>query len=406
MAGERSLTMHVLTVTTFFPNSGDPHRTVFLHHLVRAMKQRCELTMVAPMRWHAHCQVPRREEVRGITVQHPRFPAIPKLFFLSGLGFFVGIFSTLRRFRREHPQGLVHVHCAYPDAVGVALAAKLLGLPYVVTAHGSDINVHTRRPSLAPQIRWALKGARGIVAVSRALAERIRTVVPQDLPPIECIPCAGFDPAIFVACDCGPARQSLGVAQSSRVVAFVGSLLPIKNVDVLIDAWRQAIAQGQLRSTDCLVLIGDGSERAGLERAVRQAGLAAQVRFTGALPQSDVALWLSAADVLCLPSQNEGMPNVIVEALAMGLPVVASRVGGIPELVQDGVNGYLVPARDVAALSEALSAALAKVWCPTQLRESVNHLTWRSLAERNCEFLRTVQNLAATTPASASIGEA
>lgn len=400
------MTMHVLTVTTFFPNSAQPHRTPFVHHLVRAMQLRCELTMVAPIRWHADRQVPREENVRGVVVQHPRFPAIPKLFMLSGIGFFLGVFSTLRRFKREHPHGLVHVHCAYPDAVGVALAARLHGLPYVVTAHGSDINVHTKRASLAPQIRWALKGARGIVAVSAALAERMRTLVPAGLPPVERIPCAGFDPTLFVPADRAAAREALGIAQDARLVVFVGHLVPIKNLPVLVDAWRLALQQRRAQATDQLVLIGDGSEREALQRAVQQAGLQASIRFTGALPQAHVAQWLSAADALCLPSQNEGMPNVVVEALAMGLPVVASRVGGIPELVRDGINGHLVPPGDAPALAQALATTLHTEWPRGQVRESVAHLTWAALAERNCDFLRTVMTPAVAPRASASAGEA
>jgi glycosyltransferase involved in cell wall biosynthesis len=400
--------MHVLTVTTFFPNSVEPHRTVFLHHLVRAMRQRCELTMVAPLRWHADRQVPAIEEVRGVPVQHPRFPAIPKLFMLSGLGFFLGVFNTLRRFRRKHPDGLVHVHCAYPDAVGVALAARLLGQPYVITAHGSDINVHARRASLAPQIRWALKGAQGVVAVSNALAERIRALVPQGLPPIARIPCAGFDPEIFVPGDRTAARQALGIQPTAKLVVFVGHLVPIKNVNVLVEAWKRAVARETLQRTDRLVLIGDGSERSALQRAAQQADLGGQVCFAGTLPQAEVARWMSAADALCLPSQNEGMPNVVVEALAMGLPVVASRVGGIPELVRDGVNGRLVPAGDPAALADALTTTLATRWPRAQVRESVAHLTWSALAERNCDFLKAVMTpaVAPRSQASASAGEA
>lgn len=398
--------MHVLTVTTFFPNAAQPHRTPFVHHLVRAMQQRCDLAMVAPIRWHADRQVPRKEAVRGVVVQHPRFPAIPKLFMFSGLGFALGVFATLRRFKQTHPDGIVHVHCAYPDAVGVALAAKLLGLPYVLTAHGSDINVHTKRASLAPQIRWALKGARGIVAVSAALAERIRALVPQGLPPVERIPCAGFDPALFVPGERATARRALGVAADIRLVVFVGHLVPIKNLPVLVEAWRLALQQGRVQAGDALVVIGEGGERAALQCAVEQAGLQAQVRFTGALAQAQVAQWLSAADALCLPSQNEGMPNVVVEALAMGLPVVASRVGGIPELVRDGINGRLVPAGDAPSLAHALADTLARDWPRESVRESVAHLTWAALAERNCDFLRTVMTPAVAPRASASAGEA
>ena len=108
------------------------------------------------------------------------------------------------------------------------------------------------------------------------------------------------------------------------------------------------------------MLVGAGGERARLERLAREAGIEAGVFFLGALPQRQVADWIAAADLLCLPSHSEGSPNVVVEALASGVPVVATRVGGVPDLVADGVNGLLVPPADAHALSAALDEALRR----------------------------------------------
>jgi glycosyltransferase involved in cell wall biosynthesis len=168
----------------------------------------------------------------------------------------------------------------------------------------------------------------------------------------------------------------------------------VKALDVLVRAWALLVGtHPALRRR--LVLIGEGGERARLERLVRETDLSASVQFLGALPQAAVAEWLAASDLLCLPSHAEGSPNVIVEALASGVPVVASRVGGIPDLVQDGVTGLLTAPGDAPALARALAAALERRWDPLALVRSVSGLTWPALAARNEELLACV---AAETP--------
>jgi len=139
-----------------------------------------------------------------------------------------------------------------------------------------------------------------------------------------------------------------------------------------------------------LILIGEGAERAALERLARDEGVAERVEFRGSHPQPVVADWIAAADLLCLPSHAEGSPNVVVEALASGTPVVASRVGGIPDLVDEGVNGLLVVPGDPVALAGALATALGRRWDPARISSSIAHLTWSALGRRNRDVLAHV----------------
>ena len=139
-----------------------------------------------------------------------------------------------------------------------------------------------------------------------------------------------------------------------------------------------------------LIVIGAGSSRELLEQRANQLGVVANITFTGVLAQNEVSTWIAASDLLCLPSLNEGMPNVVVEALATGIPVVASRVGGIPALIKDGENGKLVPASDVLALADAIEEVLLRQWDRGVIRSSVAHLTWDALAEKNIAFLKSV----------------
>jgi hypothetical protein len=180
-AGQASLAsdreLRAVVLTTFFPNSGDPHRTVFVRNLVEAMSRRCAIDVVAPVPlrpWRiGRRSVPASEVDRGIRLLHPQFLSVPGLQWLSGCSYFVATLGVLRRLRRTIGPFVLHAHCAYPDAVGAALAAKLLRLPLVVTVHGSDINIVARKLLLRGQIRWALRSAAQVVAVSATLADRV-----------------------------------------------------------------------------------------------------------------------------------------------------------------------------------------------------------------------------------------
>jgi glycosyltransferase involved in cell wall biosynthesis len=169
----------------------------------------------------------------------------------------------------------------------------------------------------------------------------------------------------------------------------------VKALDVLLRAWALLARDGQGAGAARLILIGEGTERGALERLARQEGVADHVEFLGPRPQPVVAEWIAAADLLCLPSHAEGSPNVVVEALASGTPVVASRVGGIPDLVDDGVNGLLVTPGDPAALASALAAALGRDWDPGRISSSIAHLTWSALGRRNRDVLADVDMEAA-----------
>ena len=392
--------MRVVAVTTFFPNAADPQRAVFVHNLLQQMRTRCEIRVIAPIpyvppliaprRLRAQRAIPAREIIGGIEVRHPRFIVVPKLPVLSGIGYAFGIFRQLRELSRDRRGLIVHVHCAYPDAVGVALVASLLRLPFVVTAHGSDINVYAEQAVLAPQIRWALRRAQGIIAVSRVLEEKIRALLGKgDTKKIVCIPCAAVAMDVFRVRPQLAVREALALDPEARIVVFAGRLLPVKGIDFLIAAWARLRDQRVVSERDCLVLVGDGPSKAALMAQIVRTGGDSTIRFAGSVTQTELASWISAATLFCLPSRNEGTPNVVIEALACGIPVVASRVGGVTDLIQEGENGFLVPPMDAPALAAALAAALQRSWNSAAIAASVADRTWQIVAERNDTFLRT-----------------
>lgn len=347
--------MRVAVVSTFYPNTAAPVRAVFVRNLTAALARQCTMIVVAPVpyappvrrkpQWLALRSIPKLARDGGLQVLHPRYVAIPKCDPLSGFTYFSGIAATLRRLCRDRQIDLLHAHCAFPDAVGVALAAAWLRIPFAVTTHGSDINVYAQERLIRRQLTWALARAAVVIAVSEALQRKIRGLVPSRAERVVHIPCAGVDPRLFMPRDREDARRSLGLPGNARIVLFVGRLVAIKSVDVLLEAWRELSIRGRVGRDDRLVIVGDGPLRRTLEARAASHGYHGShggVRFMGDMPQEDVACWMNAANVLCLPSRNEGMPTVMAEALASGCPVVASRVGGIPEVVSNGRNGLLV----------------------------------------------------------------
>lgn len=392
--------MRIAVVSTFYPNTAEPVRAVFVHSLTAALARHCMMVVVAPVpyappvrrmpRWLTLRSIPRMARDGSLQVLHPRYVVIPKCDPLSGFTYFLGIAATLRRLCRDRRIDLLHVHCAFPDAVGVALAAAWLGIPFAVTTHGSDINIYAQAPLIRRQLAWALERAAVVIAVSEALQRKIRALVPAVSGRVVHIPCAGIDPRLFAPRDRQDARRSLGLPGDARIVLFVGRLVAIKAVDVLLEAWRERCNQGRAGPDDRLVIIGAGPLRRSLEARAASGELHGRVRFMGDMPQEDVARWMNAANVFCLPSRNEGTPAVVAEALASGCPVVASRVGGLPEVVSNGRNGLLVEPGDSAQLAQALSSALERHWNLGEIARGVSELTWDRLAERNFRVLQEV----------------
>ena len=393
--------MRLVVVTTYFPNSCDPQRAVFVKNLVTAIEKKCEVTVVSPVPfappigfrkdWSCLARVERQEIIDRIEILHPRYIVIPKLELFSGGSYMLSIVRPLWELKQKIGKSMVvHAHCAYPDGVGVAIAAKLLRVPYIISAHGSDINVSVKTRTLRWQIRWALRNAAAVIGVSSAICKRIAELADKQLERLVHVPCAGYDPQQFFPKDRAKARANIGLAYAGGFVLFVGNLVKIKGVEVLLRAWSRLQKGGKLSSADRLVIVGDGPLRNSLEKQAKELCQTGTVIFAGSVPHVAIADWMNAANLLCLSSFNEGTPNVIVEALACGVPVISSNVGGIPEVIRDGDNGLMVQPGDEKSLAEAIRVGLDTDWQEKMLVESVAGYTWENLARRNLDVLNEV----------------
>ena len=265
-----------------------------------------------------------------------------------GVSVDVPLFQRLRRFVRDNRIDILHAHNLAPF-VYAAVATRLVPLrrrPRIVYSdHNQLFSMNVARSS---RVRWYLKLADQVIAVS----EEVKRLLVEELKaPAGKVRVLynGIDGRTYSRRDRGRLRRELSIPDGAFVVGTAATLSVHKGIDYLLEAARQVLA----RAPDTwFVIAGDGPERAKLEAAARALGLGDRLTFLGY--RSDVADVVSALDLYVLPSLTEGLSLSLLEALAIGVPILCTRVGGNPEIVEDGVNGYLVPARDSAALADGI----------------------------------------------------
>ena len=385
--------MKVLVFTNIYPSQVEPTLGVYNKSTYEALAAHCEVRVIAPIRAWARWKRPDlivnplRESVGGVPVVFPPYWSIPTAWALHAGAMYLSMRPWVRELRREFPFDIMVAAWAYPDAVAGALLAREMGVPLVTSLLGSDVNEFPGLFGISPQIRWGFQRAQRVIAVSQSIADRAvelgarreRVLVQHN----------GVDGARFRIQDRAEARKSAGIEHDRPVIGYVGNIRPVKGSDVLIEAMDHLVKQ--LGNTTAELWIAGGGEIEEQVRARATAlGLDDRIRFLGRQTHDGVARLMSAFDVFCLPSRNEGCPNVVLEALAAGKPVVATRVGGIPELLTEGKNGYLVPSEDPAALARALDQALGRTWDPAALRASVEFLSWDAVAVTYKKLLGTV----------------
>lgn len=376
--------MNVLVVSSQLPSRVEPERAIFNWRQVRTLADMASLVAVAPVPWAPPLPtqawrrvraVPDHETLDGIEVLHPRYLVVPRhVRRLQGWSYTSALDRVLASLRGRFAPDVIFATWAYPDLYAATRVGRRHGLPVVGKVHGSDLNVLPGL-GLREEIRTALSAVDRLVAVGESL--RARAVALGAPPERTLVVRNGVDLERFAPRSRSAARAALGLPVEGDVLLYVGRLLPVKGPDVLIEA-LPAIAAA--RPTVHLSLVGDGPLEASLRRRAEALGVAARCRFAGQRAQAEVARWLNAASLLVVPSRAEGVPNVVLEALASGTPVVASRVGGVAEVLEEGAAGLLVPPEDPAALARAVAATLDLHLAPDKVRGSLRVRSWAESA--------------------------
>lgn len=379
--------MKLLFVSNLFPDDAEPYRgldnATLLHHLA----DRWEIRVLALRPTLSPFSRPWRPRARDekFAPQYVATPYVPKV----GSRWNHRLMAhTLRRrledLRRQFAFDVVLSSWIFPDCCAIAELAQEMDFPFVAIAQGSDVHQYLQMPARREIITRLLPHAAAIVTRSAALAHLLAEAgLPRErLRPIY----NGVDLELFCPGDRIAAREKLKLPPDAPLVLFVGNFYAIKNPLLPITALAD-LPSNLFKAPPILVMVGGGEMEARMRELAAQLSIADRVIFAGRTDAAGVAASMQAADVLCLPSSNEGVPNVILEAFACGLPVVASRVGGIPEVHPSDGFGRLVAPIEPAAFATALRDILLSPPDAQRIRDHALPFSWSQTTAAYHELL-------------------
>lgn len=380
---------NILVWSSLFPSPAQPQAGIFIRERMFRVARELPLTVISPQPWfplqglirrfkpHFRPAMPAYERQSGVDVYRPRYFSVPGVFKqFDGWLMAVGARHTIRRLQREGRVELIDAHFAYPDGYAASRISRELGVPLTLTLRGTEAR-HARDPQLRSRVIDALCGARRVFTVSSSL----RDLALELGLPVERTRVVGngVDANRFRPLPRAEARRAFGLQAEAKVLVTVGGLVERKGFHRVIACLPELMAQ--FPNLHYLAVGSAGPEgdcRPQLEQQVRSLRLQGRVHFTGALPLEGVRRALSASDVFVLSSRNEGWANVLLEAMACGLPVVASDVGGNAEVICRPDLGIIVPIDDSRALEQALREALTRDWNRAAIRRYAEDNDWQA----------------------------
>ncbi len=370
--------MRILTFTSLYPNAREPRHGIFVKsrmdyfdqiegtsRIVIAPVQYFPLLGLDPRsRFYRYNQVPAQETQGEIPVYHPRFLTIPGTNLVNvAKAMFSCADKVLNDIQRTGERiDLVDGHYLYPDGVAACKLARKHNLPLILTARGSDVNFWLEQPNRKNEIMAALQYARRIICVSAALKERlISHGVPENKLTVIM---NGVDRSIF----------SVKGPDGGEYTLAVGNLVPLKGHELIL----QSLAN---LPEERLIIIGSGELENKLKQQADRLGITDRVTFLPNIPHHELPGFYTKAKCTILMSSMEGMPNVALESLACGTPVVATNVGGLPEIITEN-NGILLAERTTEALTEALKSAFSRKWDRRKISQDMRYLDWSETARK------------------------
>jgi N-acetyl-alpha-D-glucosaminyl L-malate synthase BshA len=282
---------------------------------------------------------------------------------------------------RHHGLDVMHVHYAVPNAVSAILARSILQprpLPVVTTLHGTDITLVGNDPSFIETTRWSIAQSDAVTTVSEALRKSTREIFALDRP-IEVVH-NFIDPQRYERVADSPGARRWA-RPGERVLVHISNFRPVKRVEDVVEVFHRLRGRFPVR----LLMVGDGPDRARVEQRCRQCGTCGEITFIGNLPLVEEVL--VGADLFLLPSESESFGLAALEALSCKVPVIATRAGGLPEVVADGECGLLYPVGDVDAMAEGAARllgdeALRRRFAEAGRRRAVEHFAVDEIVAR------------------------
>lgn len=384
--------MKIVSVCRVLPTPDHPAAGAFVLRRLAAMADKADMRVIQPVPYLPVVRplppwAREASHVAGrVTIEHAPMVYLPGMWkSLDGRWLERSVRSRLAALHEARALDVIDAHFGYPDGVGCVRAAQRLGIPVFITLRGMEVDA-IRHPRIGPQLARALRQASGCIAVSYSLRD-LAVEAGVDADHVLVAPNA-VDRASFHPGDRTVARSQLSLPATSPLIVSVGHLIAGKGHGVLIHALATL---RQTRPDARLAIIGGPAYEPDHPRVLaelaREKGLQDAVTFVGAVKPSAVALWLQAADVFALATEREGCCNSVLEALAVGLPVVTTPAGDNPRFVQDGANGLLVPIGDISGTARAIGAALDRKWDHLVISKALRVGTWQDVAQQVITFM-------------------
>lgn len=378
--------MRVAVVTQYFPTSAQPWAGHSAYQTLKRLAAACEVSVFYPEASYPALLRPKTGgtaldptwQPAGVAVEYHRYPVLPLVSRpLNGWNIYRALLPHVRAWQPD----VVLSYVVYPDGYAAVRIGEALRVPVVLTAIGSDLN---RIPGRLVR-HCTVEALRRAAFTTTVSGDLLRTAKRLGADPSRSSAILnGCDTAVFHPRDKAAARHALQLDAAAKILLYAGRLDVRKGLRELVEA--VAAVRARQPNLTCY-LLGDGPDRALLEQLIARHTAQDMIRFVPAAPTQTVAQWMAACDVFTLPSYKEGCPNVVLEALASGRPVVATDVGGIPELM-DRNSGRLVPAQDAVALERALEETLAEQWSAEAIAAR-HHRSWQDVSDDLLAVLRS-----------------
>lgn len=380
--------MNLVTISTLYPNKNDPKHGIFVHtrlrHLLHSYPE-ITATVIAPVPWFPfsskmfgeyakYAHVPAKENIDGITILHPKYLVIPKI------GMYITPFFLARSIKRVFKTLLINQHIDiidghyfFPDGVAIEKVAAQFNIPFTCTARGTDINLIPTFPKARKMLQSVFTNAAHMMSVCQALKDEMvglgvdekRVSVMRN----------GVDLSLFNPSDNDEQyalKQALGLSTPHLIVS-VGWLIERKGHHLIIEALQEL-------PTVTLAIAGSGPDLESLKKLARQLGVDERVQFLGALSQPELNSWFRCADLSVLASSREGWANVLLESMASGTPVVATKVWGTPEVVRSRAAGVLVE-RTPSAIAQGVTNLLSNKPSRDDTRRYAEQFSWNETCD-------------------------
>lgn len=377
--------MKILAITNLYPSAYDINRASFNRQQFEALSREVDVDVVIPISWIDYIRCKKNKDYRSkLNIRLVPYFHIPGILIsLNPVFIFISLMIFLFPYTLIKKSNVILLSWAFPDAVSGTLLARIFKKETICKIHGSDINVFSNDLLKRIMIKWAMKHAKHVISVSKSLKQKLVNIG-VEANKIHVI-YNGVDHNLFHPADKAIARASLNLPIHLKIILFVGNLKVSKGCIDLANAYKCTKT-----NNTCLIYIGAGQGLAELKSIGNDISPDKKIIFAGSVKHNTLNDWFNAADLVCLPSHNEGVPNILLEAFSCGLPAVATRVGGIPEIFCDNC-GALVEVHNTSELADAIDSVLGVNYNKHEISQYANKFDWDTNINSVLNLLKDIQ---------------